>query len=246
MSSGDSAERLHKLLAELESSLKPAPRIPCEPPEGTEPKAHLLIYSFLVWESSPSAAAPALETLCREIIDPNELRVALPEEIASWCGGKDAIGLERAARLRASLNDLYRREHGVTMTRLDSLSKREVRDYLDSLEGMPPFVAARVSLLGFGGHAAPLDARLQRMLEARQAIESGRSMAETERWLERQIRASDSERAALLLEAWRESAAPAGRKRSGSAAKPPKEAAAPSRPEGRAKQSKAKRPKKDS
>ncbi|HZW08649.1 MAG TPA: hypothetical protein VFF69_01990 [Phycisphaerales bacterium] len=256
MSSGDAAQRLRDLLAKLESSVKPSRATPGDAPAGMEPGTHLLLYSFMLWESDPAAAAGSLSRLYAEIIDPNELRVALPDEICAWCGAHDEIARERAARVRACLNDIYRREHGVSLARLATISKREVRDYLDSLEGVPAFVAARVSLLGFGSHAAPLDARLCRMLRGAGAMDGAGDLAESERWLERQVRASESERIALLLEGWREhepkprarpAAAPAG-KRAG-APKPKQDAPRPApRAQPRSKSAKPgtpKRPKKD-
>jgi hypothetical protein len=204
MSSGDAAQKLRDLLARLESTVTPARATPPEPPPAIDPGTHLLLYSFMLWESDPASAAGALSRLYAEIIDPNELRVALPDEICAWCGIHDEIARERAARLRACLNDIYRREHEVSLARLGSVSKREAREYLGSLEGMPAFVAARVSLLGFGSHAAPLDGRLCRLLDGHGAIDSPGDLFEAERWLERQVRASESERIALLLEGWRE------------------------------------------
>lgn len=204
MSSGDAALKLRELLAKLEGCVVPAPAAPAATAQGVEAGTHLLLYSFLLWESEPACAAGALSRLYAEIIDPNELRVALPEEICAWCGSTDGRARERAARMRACLNDIYRREHGVTLARLGALSKREAREYLDSLEGIPSFVAARVSLLGFGSHAAPLDDRLWRMLESQGAIDGAADLLEAERWLERHVRASESERVALLLEGWRE------------------------------------------
>lgn len=203
MSSGDTAQKLRDLLAKLETSVTPACPVPMGPPQDVERGTHLLLYSFMIWESEPATAAGWLSRLYAEIIDPNELRVALPEEICHWCGDDDGHSRERAARLRACLNDIYRREHEVSLARLGAVSKREVREYLDSLEGVPSFVAARVSLLGFGSHATPLDLRLHRMLGAQGAIDGTGDLIEAERWLERQIRASESEHVALLLEGWR-------------------------------------------
>lgn len=204
MSVQDAAQGLRSLLDELEQRLTPVAPTPFPPPEGVDALVHLVLYSLLLWESSPDAARRALTSLYDAIIDPNELRVALPDEILAWIGGRDAAARDRSARMRAVLNDIYRREHIVSLERLASVSKREVREYLDSLEGMPSFVAARVTLFGFGGHAVPTDSRLIERLAAGGALDTAASPQDAERWLERQIRASDAEHTALLLEAWRD------------------------------------------
>jgi len=228
MSAAESAQKLRELVKRLAASLTPAERAPAHPLAGVDPPMHILVYSFMLWERDPAAAAAALASLYNGIIDPNELRVALPEEIAAWCADTDALALERAARLRACLNDLYRREHAVSLERVAGLSKREAREYLDSLEGIPPFVAARVSLFGFGGHAVPVDRRLHGMLERESAVEVGSSLVDAERWLERQVRASEAEGVVLLLEAWREEAGRAGKSKSAPRGKGPGKKAPPS------------------
>ncbi|HRQ73141.1 MAG TPA: hypothetical protein PLU35_08950 [Phycisphaerales bacterium] len=75
--------------------------------------------------------------------------------------------------------------------------------YLEALEGVPPFVAARVVLLALGGHAVPLDAMLHGMLASEEAVEPESTVADAMGWLERTLRAKESEEAYLLLEAWR-------------------------------------------
>lgn len=204
--SPDSA-KLASVIARVSRDHRPARRCPEGCFAESEPGCALLIYSFLLWESSPRLAAPALARLGEGMIDCNDLRVALPSEIAEVAGLRDGIALERAERLRACLNDLFQREHAVSLRRLAELSKREVRDFLDTLEGIPAFVAARVTLLGFGGHAVPTDARLVGLLAGEGVFAPPLpDPAEAERWLERQIRAGDAEPAVLALETWRDAA----------------------------------------
>ena len=204
--SGDS-EKLATLLTALLGKVEPAIPAPPRRHEAVEPLVHMLIYSFMLWESTPATATAALDGLYGSIIDLNELRVALPDELAECMGQRDRASRERADRLRAVLNNIFRLEHRVSLERLADKSKREVREYLDALDGMPPFVAARATLLGFHGHAIPLDHRLFDMLMGEQVIDPALSLEEAERWLERQIRASDAEQIVLVLESWREDGA---------------------------------------
>lgn len=197
-------DKLTNVLNRLLKEHAPAKRMPENALRDIEPACALLVYSFLLWESTPKHAAAGINHLGDSIIDLNDLRVAMPAEIVEITSMRDGLALERAERLRATLNDIYRREHIVTLARLESISKREVRDYLDGLEGMPAFVSARMTLLGFGGHAVPLDAKLQKLLTNEGVFPSGTPLAEAEHWLERQIRATDAVDIALLLEGWRD------------------------------------------
>lgn len=201
---GGDADKLAGVLKHLLKAQTPAARLPASGFEGYEPACAMLVYSFLLWESTPKQAAAAYERLGASVIDLNDLRVAMPSEIAEIAGIRDGVAAERAERLRAVLNDIFGREHLVSLSRLESVSKREVREYLDALEGMPPFVAARVVLFGFGGHAVPLDRRLQQLLTGEGVLPSKLPVDEAERWLERQIRATDAVDIVLLLESWRE------------------------------------------
>ena len=201
---GGDSDRLASLLTGLLGSLEPAEVLPEFEHEGFDPLIDLLLYSFLLWESTPQRAATARADLHETVIDANELRVSMPDEIEAWIGLRDRVSRERAERLRASLNAIFRHEHAVTLQGLSMVSKREVRDYLDSLEGMTPFVAARVTLFGFQGHAIPVDRKLCTQLAREQVLKPGLPPEDAERWLERQIRASDAEQIVRVLEAWRQ------------------------------------------
>lgn len=205
MSSKGAQRSIDTVISNLSSRLEPVEASPRLALDG-EANLHLLLYSFLLWESTPKRAASAMRRLLDAVIDVNELRVAMPQEIASILNGgrEDPLASERAARLRASLNDLYAREHSVSLSRLETLSKREAREFLDSLEGIPAFVAARVTLHGLGGHAVPVDDMLRSRLVSVGALDESLDIDESSRWLERQIRATDAPLTCLLFDAWRD------------------------------------------
>jgi hypothetical protein len=135
--------------------------------------------------------------------------VCLTDEVAQMLGERYPNARERAHRLRASLNELYRREHGVTFEAVLTMPKREARAFIASLEGVPPFVAARVTLLELGGHAFPVDDRIRGEL-AEEGIEAG-DVESLGSWLERQVRGGEARRAYLAMEAWLERRAVARR-----------------------------------
>jgi hypothetical protein len=200
----DPARKLGSLLRRLRGTYgEPGHDPACEGrPESADPLLWQLVYSFLAWEAPPAKAAAANKRLHAAVVDYNEMRVCLPDELACILGDRYPRSLERASRLRSTLNEIYRREHAVTLTVAAALGKREARQYLESLEGMPLFVAARLLLLAMGGHAFPLDERMLVALREEEAVPSDLSLADASGWLERQFRAGEAAPAYLLLEAW--------------------------------------------
>ncbi|MCC6660960.1 MAG: hypothetical protein IT437_08745 [Phycisphaerales bacterium] len=217
MTATDPARKLSALLKRLRAAgTEPV----CEPARceaGEEPAVHELLLSFLAWEAGLHRAGPAVRKLVSGIVDMNELRVCHPDELASSLGERYPRGLERCARLRSALNDLYRREHAVTLAPLEPMPKRDARAYLESLEGMTPYVAARILLVSLGGHAMPLDERTHSALLAARAVPADLSLVDAGSWLERHVRAGDALAAHVLLEGWVTEAAarPPDKKRPG-------------------------------
>lgn len=202
MVSADPSKKLASLLKKLRSTYGETSVDPAL--EGCPPEADRLlwqlVFSFLAWESSTSRAVPVTKRLHQGVVDYNELRVCLNDELVSMIGDRYPRALERATRLRSALNDLYRREHAVSLNRVVEMPKREARAYLDSLDGMPAFVSSRMLLLALGGHAFPLDSRIHQALVSEDAAPA--DFDEAAAWLERQFRVGEAAPAYLLVEAW--------------------------------------------
>lgn len=158
-----------------------------------------LVFAFLLWEASTAEAVEGWTKLRHSTVDDNDLRISLPFEIVEMLGARYPRGLERAERLRASLNDIYRREHAVTLARLNSMGKREQRAYIESLEGMAPFVAARMLLTCYGVHGIPIDDRLCLTLVEAGAFAEGSDPNEVSATLGRQVKADQAETVHLAL-----------------------------------------------
>jgi hypothetical protein len=127
----------------------------------------LLTHSYLVWELGTLAGDAALERLCAGVVDANELRVSLVDEIMELVADParpDPRGAERALRLKATLNDLFTRQHRLTLDHLASVSKKAAWTQLAGLAQVPRFVAARVALVGLGIHAMPVDGAMVRWI----------------------------------------------------------------------------------
>lgn len=202
MSTPDPARKFRSLLKRLKVDHPEADASPPAAPalEGCDTGVALLIHSFFLWEAAHPQAVAAMKRVAAEIVDSNELRVCVPEELARLLGPRYPRVQERTERLLASLQDLYIREHDISMTRLAGMPKRDAKTYLDSLQGMVPFVSARVQLLWLGCHAFPVDVRLAHYLHAEGVASEAETPEAVEAWLERQVRAGEALGAYLLIE----------------------------------------------
>lgn len=160
-----------------------------------------LVRALLEWNAGWRVGASTYTRLCDCFVDLNELRVCSHEEFAAALSGHPA-GADRAARLRACLADVYRREHAMSLAVLLEAPKREARHYLDSLDGVPKAVASRVAHEVLEIHAVSVDDRLRDLLEAERVIEPGTTAEHAAAELERAIAATDVKEAVALLLAW--------------------------------------------
>lgn len=201
MSKNDFSVRLGSFLKALRGALDtPEPVKPAEPPADPIDE---FIWSFLLWESTAPKAEHALRRIRAATVDFNELRVSLPGEIRAMLGDRYPLVSERAVRLRAALDDIYRKERAVSLARLRSLTKRESRRALDEIEATPAFVAARVQLVSIGGHAAPLDQRTFDLLRREGVFgDDSLTLRDASHLLARHVKASEALRTHLLLQAW--------------------------------------------
>jgi endonuclease III len=194
------AKKLRSLLEGLETPQTP------EFPDSSDPIATLIL-SFFMWESTTERAIACYDRLRSHTVSFNDLRVSMPHEMVEWLEDDDALNLERAQRLRAVLRNVFLREHAVSLDALNDYGKREVRKYIDSLEGIVPYVASRVMLVCFETHAVPVDGQLREMLIEQGAADESAGVAELSAWMARQIRADESRDAHHKLQAWVDRAA---------------------------------------
>lgn len=206
MTQGDPTKRLNGLLKKLRGAYADATPPRPDPGETGDALAHELIFSLLLWEASTGQAKAALKRLVEAYIDHNELRVCMPDELAEVLGERYPLAYERSKRLKAVLMDVFRRQHGVTLSHLEPAGKREAKAYLEALDGMPPFAASRMVLVCLDGHALPVDERLRDLLADEGVLEEGTSPAAASSWLERHIEHGEVLRAYSLFQAWSDEA----------------------------------------
>lgn len=195
----------------ITSFVKRLPKGDCEPPPDGRTAVEELVYSFLLWESTTSRADNAFKRVGEQFVDLNDLRVSRHAEVAAVLGKTYPLLDERVMRIDSALNDVYRREHEVSLASLESMSKRDARKYLESIEGVVPFVVARVTLFSLGAHALPVEDRLVRRLEEAGVLEPGSNPAKAAGSLERQVKADEAVGAYLKLQHFSEHGVGAGR-----------------------------------
>lgn len=208
----DHAARLAKLLDKV--SVRDGAAAPAtawtepvlDPEEGV---LNEFLRAFLIWEAGVPAAMEAAGRLAAQVVDFNDLRVCVPEDLYSVLGAQFPLASERCERLRAALTDQFRRTHGVSMEHVGSLSKREARAYLDSLDGVPPFVSARVVLVRFDVHAMPMDRRLLARLVEAGALPEGATPEEAADQIQRHYKAGELGGVYAGLQAWADAPAEA-------------------------------------
>jgi len=213
VSAAAQAKKLDALIKRLSSVESESVGATPPPPEGADPLVHELLYAFLLWEAGPALANEGLKAIQEEFVDYNEARIGMSDEVAELLPKKYPLAPERCRRLRAGLNTIFKREHGLSLASLADMSKRDSRAYLDSIEGMTPFVASRITLLGLSAHTFPVDARLVETLSGAGACDEGENPDAVASRLERHFRAGQAAPAYLALE----SAEPEAPKRSKSA-----------------------------
>lgn len=177
----------------------PAPALP-EALASRDPIA-VLVFSFLLWEASTPMALEAYERFTAMTVDMNDLRVSLPADIVATLGPRYPHAEERALRLKATLNDIFRREHAVRLPPA-AAGKRDIRAYVESLEGIVgPFVATRVLLLCYGVHGIPVDERTRELLIEAGVFESKADQQEIAGAISRHVKAELSEQTHIALQA---------------------------------------------
>jgi len=164
-----------------------------------EPVA-VLIHSFLLWEATSAQALEAFRRIQEATVDFNEVRVSLPQELVAVVGVSYPRVEERLRRLRACLNEVFKREHAVRFP--PSVGKRDIRAYVESLQGIVvPFVAARVLLQCFDVHGIPVDEQIRALLAEHGLCEPTTDLAEVAGMLARHVKAEQALAAHEALQA---------------------------------------------
>jgi endonuclease III len=195
----------------------PLPERSAAEPDAAAPARHdpiaTLVMSFLMWESTTDRADAAYQRILDSVVDFNELRVCMPHETVEIIGQRYPLALNRAQRLRAALRNIYLREHAMNLDKQASGGKRDLRKYVESLEGIVPYVAARVSLLCFDTHVLPVDEQMRTALIEVEVADASVEVPELATWLAMHVKASDIVGVHAALQSWMDAKAGASERK---------------------------------
>jgi endonuclease III len=178
------AEELKSLLKRLVKDHKPEPRQAQDPLKA-------LVRAAMSFDVPDARADEAMRHIEREFVDLNELRVATDLEIQELLGTRYPAIERRVAMITQSLNDIFEREHTLSLDRLKTVSKRDARQFLRELPDIHPFVEAYVVLFAFDGHAFPMDEETLDYLREQGIVEDGATLDEAQRFVEHQLKAEE-------------------------------------------------------
>ena len=184
----DYAKRIKRLYHELlKKHGKPAPLDPVEPIEQ-------MIIGILALDSSIAKAQAVYKKLRQQTVDLNELRVTPAIELAQMIADGVPLPKPKAQRIVDALNAVRRRQDTLDLDFLRQRGRREARDYLESLDGVGPTVAAHVVLFTLAGHAVPVDNLTLYVLRKEEMVDDDADIPAAQAFLERCISAARSGR----------------------------------------------------
>ena len=181
---GKHGEELRALMKRLLKEHKPEPKQPQDPLQA-------LVRGAMSFDVPDARADEAMKHIEREFVDLNELRVATDLEIQELLGTRYPAIERRVEMITRSLNNIFEREHTLSLDRLKTVSKRDARQFLRELPEIHPFVEAYVMLFGFDGHAFPIDEDTAEYLRDQKVLEEGTSLDEAQRFVEHQLKAEE-------------------------------------------------------
>jgi endonuclease III len=181
---GKHGDELRALMKRLLKEHKPEPKAAQDPLQA-------LVRGAMSFDVPDARADEAMKHIEREFVDLNELRVATDLEIQEMLGTRYPEIGRRVEMITRSLNNIFEREHTLSLDRLKTVSKRDARQFLRELPEIHPFVEAYVMVFAFDGHAFPLDDDTSEYLRDQKVLEDGTSLDEAQRFLEHQLKAEE-------------------------------------------------------
>lgn len=194
------ADQITKLTKAVDSAVKKYSKV--EEPPAREP-IWTLIVAYLMWEATREQAEEALGRWMAEYVDINELRVTYDHELLEVLGEDYPYASERIERMKIGLNEVYHREYQVAMKSIANKGKKDQKHYLQTFPATPTYVSSQTLLLGYGGHAVPVDRRLMFLLCKTAKIDpAGLIPEDVESVLLKHVKAADALNTHLALQAW--------------------------------------------
>jgi hypothetical protein len=126
------------------------------------------------------------------VVDYNELRVIPPLELAEVIGPDYPDARLKCEDISRSLNRIFAERHVVSLDHVKEMSRKDAREALGGIDGLEPYSAARIQLLGLQQHAIPLDSAMWAYARQTEIVDPKCPLEEAEAFLERRIADSDA------------------------------------------------------
>jgi endonuclease III len=178
------ADDLRSLFKRLLKQYQPEPR-------QTQDPLKALVRGAMSFDVTDAKAEETMRHIDREFVDLNELRVATDLEIQELLGTRYPAIERRVAMITQALNNIFEREHTLSLDRLKTISRRDARQFLRELPEIHPFVEAYVMLFAFDGHAVPVDEAMLAYLKEHGIIEETATLDDAFRFMEHQLKAEE-------------------------------------------------------
>ena len=155
------------------------------PPKGLDAVA-LMIESILQADASKKQAKTAMNSIAREYLDFNELRVSPVKDLVD-CIGRNYPGVRTKTKvILDALKGIFSRTYNVTLDHMADLTKKDLRRHLDEI-GLDSYSSACVNMFIFGGHAIPVDESLAEVLQMNEDVHPESDLADVQSFLTRII-----------------------------------------------------------
>src|SRR3954468_24487602 len=161
------------------------------PAKEPQPALKALVRAAMSYDVTDHKADEAMKAIDREFVDLNELRVATELEVQEMLGQRYPKIEQRVTMITQALNNIFEREHTLSLDRLKDISRRDARQFLRELPDVHPFVEAYVMLYAFDGHAFPVDETILDYLREQGIVEDGATLDEAQRFVEHQLKAEE-------------------------------------------------------
>jgi endonuclease III len=184
---------------QLKSLLKRLMREEKVPAKPEIDPLHALVRGAMTFDVTDARADEAMRAIDREFVDLNELRVATDLEIQEMLGQRYPLIERRVQMITQSLNNIFEREHTLSLDRLKTLPKKDARQFLRELPEVHPFVEAYVMLFSLDAPCVPVDDDMLAALREADAIEPDATLEDAQKFVEHNVKAEEAYEAYACL-----------------------------------------------
>ncbi len=176
------ADELKSLLKRLTKEEKPPAKPEVDP-------LHALVRGAMSFDIPDAKAEDAMRAIDREFVDLNELRVATDLEIQQLLGARYPAIEKRVAMITQSLNNIFEREHTLSLDRLRTIPKKDARQFLRELPDLHPFVDAYVMLIALDAPCIPVDDEMVATMAEAGIVDEGTTVEDAQKFVEQTVKA---------------------------------------------------------